>query len=1254
MNVKINLSAVLGILLAIVLLLSTVVPVASQATLAQVGGFLLPFDGEYFISQLNGTSHDHNEIDFAGSFRILAPKAGTVIYANDDEPSYYNLHSFSCANIYKSANYLVIGHGLKSNGIYEFYSFYYHLAQDSIRVAPGDFVRVGQYIADTGNTGYVIPSEGGTGTHLHLEVSTTAPIENSVNYLDCDGRTNLARNKWVEFPGSVNVTVGFEEYGNQWPIYNETSDNNSKNSYNWNGLGTVDLALTTNLRQCGKQDDVQLFNHIDYGGECVGVINTASTTNIPSWMHVSSVHLHPIWLLLGPQLFHTLTIWDGYNTAGNSTVLSSSHPSLGDWNDRVKSVHNALHNNAPWLLEESYAFQAPFNVNIHVRVANDPDFNAWRVCFDGQNCQENAAPINELYYTWNTYGWTDGNHTISIQYRRTSDNGNWVNADYYETSFYLNPNRQGYAPCGTNAEGARITSGVDCIIVTQDVADLAPVGWADRSELQISVSGPYEAWVYDSSNFLGAARVVRSGQNISVGGNASSIDLKPLSDTPPPNPAGPFTADSNAVHLWHIDDWTGSIIHDAIGTLHGTKVDQVAWITNDLGNAFDKALLFPNPPDGRGVSFPPMENICPMTWEGWIGFPSESSGGRIAGQLAGGGNTGVNKWLLSINGKKPQVEFWSGGGSQIAYSSKDAVTGFNYLMFTYDCVNSLKLYLNNELVGETTTAGVWSNAATTYELGSAEGIGRFHGSIDEVRISNTVRVPSDPPALPTSTPTVTFIPSPTNTVPNTPTATPVVAACPTVTDWKGEYWNNESLTGTPALCRIDAVIDFEWVAGSPDPLISDDHFSARWTKDIYFSAGEYRFDIFHDDGVRLFIDGRKVFDDWCIGCRELESVYSTMTSGTHRISMETYDYGGWASARLTWELNQVPTATHTSMPSNTPTATPTAVACPTITQWKGEYWNNETLSGTPALCRNDTELNFHWTAGSPDPLIADDHFSARWTRTVNFQEGLYTFSIFHDDGFRFYLDGSLLLENWAESRAIETYTTRLVSGNHEIKLEMYDHGGWADAELTWQVNQLPTNTPTYTATYTATPTRTPTSTRTPTPVLLNTGFLNPSSNSAQTGGDNNGYELNPANIYGNNSVFAIDNNSGSNTSTSCTDAGKDKHLFYNYGISLPSTAVIQGIEVRLDAKADSTSGSPKICVQLSWNGGSSWTTAKATSTLTTREQTYLLGTPSDTWGRAWTSSQLSNSNFRVRVIDISNSTARDFSLDWMAVRVTYR
>jgi hypothetical protein len=172
----------------------------------------------------------------------------------------------------------------------------------------------------------------------------------------------------------------------------------------------------------------------------------------------------------------------------------------------------------------------------------------------------------------------------------------------------------------------------------------------------------------------------------------------------------------------------------------------------------------------------------------------------------------------------------------------------------------------------------------------------------------------------------------------------------------------------------------------------------------------------------------------------------------------------------------------------------------------------------------------------------------------------------------------------------------------------------------------------------------------------NTGWRGPTTNAAVTSGsgDNNGYQTSPANAGADDGLYAVDTNSGTNNNTSCSNTGKDRHIFYNYGLTVPAGAAIQGIEVRLNARVDSTSGSPRICAQLSWNGGASWTAAKTSATLATAETTYILGGVVDTWGRTWSSGDFSNANFRVRLTNVASSTARDFSLDWVAVRVRYQ
>lgn len=174
------------------------------------------------------------------------------------------------------------------------------------------------------------------------------------------------------------------------------------------------------------------------------------------------------------------------------------------------------------------------------------------------------------------------------------------------------------------------------------------------------------------------------------------------------------------------------------------------------------------------------------------------------------------------------------------------------------------------------------------------------------------------------------------------------------------------------------------------------------------------------------------------------------------------------------------------------------------------------------------------------------------------------------------------------------------------------------------------------------------------PPPTSTGFLAPTAQAAVTSGagDNNGFQTTPGNAFADDNAFAVDVDSGSNKNTSCTNTGKDKHLFYNYNFNIPSGSVL-GIQVRLNARADSTTGAPKMCVEVSWNGGASWTAAKSTN-LTASEVAYTLGGTGDTWGRSWALGDFSNTNFRVRVTNVASNNSRDFYLDYIAVNVTYQ
>ena len=283
-------------------------------------------------------------------------------------------------------------------------------------------------------------------------------------------------------------------------------------------------------------------------------------------------------------------------------------------------------------------------------------------------------------------------------------------------------------------------------------------------------------------------------------------------------------------------------------------------------------------------------------------------------------------------------------------------------------------------------------------------------------------------------------------------------------DWRGEYWSNRNLEGSPVLVRNDATMDFNWGQGAPAAAIPVDGFSARWTRTDEFDTATYRFRIFMDDGTRLWVDDRLILDVWRDGgAREVTADYA-LVRGTHSLRVEYYENTGEARVHVWWEK----------------------VSSPSYPDWKGEYWPNLDLSGGPALVRNDVKIDFQWGKDAPAVGLPADHFSVRWSRKMAFEDGVYTFYAWADDGIRFYVDGSLALDEWHDSMGDEVYTVDLaLSGLHQLVVEYYERADMALVRFWWKrVGDLPPPTPTVTAT--PAPTMTPTPTETPTPTITPT------------------------------------------------------------------------------------------------------------------------------------------------------------------------
>jgi mono/diheme cytochrome c family protein len=119
---------------------------------------------------------------------------------------------------------------------------------------------------------------------------------------------------------------------------------------------------------------------------------------------------------------------------------------------------------------------------------------------------------------------------------------------------------------------------------------------------------------------------------------------------------------------------------------------------------------------------------------------------------------------------------------------------------------------------------------------------------------------------------------------------------------RGDYFANLSLSGTPGLTRVQAV-DFDWGTASPGAPIPADNFSVRWTGTVRAAtSGTYRFQTRSDDGVRLYVNGNLIINNWTDHSPTNNSSASiSLTAGQrYSIRMEYYERGGGAVARLRW------------------------------------------------------------------------------------------------------------------------------------------------------------------------------------------------------------------------------------------------------------------------------------------------------------------------------------------------------------------
>lgn len=182
----------------------------------------------------------------------------------------------------------------------------------------------------------------------------------------------------------------------------------------------------------------------------------------------------------------------------------------------------------------------------------------------------------------------------------------------------------------------------------------------------------------------------------------------------------------------------------------------------------------------------------------------------------------------------------------------------------------------------------------------------------------------------------------------------------------GEHFN------VPKAKGIDPVVDHTWpgppLAGPPGGLDGFEHFSVRWEGILTAPEdGEYEIGVEVDDGARLYLDGKKVLEDWTQGAKRYRSTNVTFHKGQKiPLRLEYFQGGldrvirlGWRTPsdlrRLQEQTKDLDTTMETYLPSGS--------------DWY-DFWTHQFYKGGQTV-KKDCPLNIlplYVRAGSIVPL----------------------------------------------------------------------------------------------------------------------------------------------------------------------------------------------------------------------------------------------------------------------------------------------
>ncbi|MFA6545573.1 MAG: PA14 domain-containing protein [Limisphaerales bacterium] len=272
------------------------------------------------------------------------------------------------------------------------------------------------------------------------------------------------------------------------------------------------------------------------------------------------------------------------------------------------------------------------------------------------------------------------------------------------------------------------------------------------------------------------------------------------------------------------------------------------------------------------------------------------------------------------------------------------------------------------------------------------------------------------------------------------------------------YFRRTELDSSSAVTRIDPQLDFNWGDNAPVPDVPAQSFSARWIGRVAAQFTEsYTFHVEAGGGVRLWLDGQIILDQWRDRPGEFYSTVVPLTAGQkYDLRLEHFSTSKEARMRLLWS-----SASQRKSPVPADALTPSHSGEPVASGARhgllGAYFSRPDCSGE-VLKRLDAQVNFDWADKPAAPGVPTEDFSVRWTGQVQAQHSEnYTFHVEADDGVRVWLGDRQIMDEWRQqSTTLVSQPVTLNAGQYyPLTIEFYSAKPPAMAKLKWSSPSTP-------------------------------------------------------------------------------------------------------------------------------------------------------------------------------------------------------